>query len=96
MFVNIMQFPPVSAERESAFHQWFTWSNEQYTKHPGFIRRTLLKSHKQGNYVALIEHESKETFMAMHTSSSQAEAHDRLMKIIDAGPTAQFYDTIEG
>ena len=96
MFVNIMQFPPVPSDREDEYRQWFTWSNELYANHPGFIRRRLMKSRKLGNFAVLIEHESNETFMAMHTSPTQAAVHDRLNKILDGGLTAQFYEQLEG
>jgi hypothetical protein len=64
MFVNIMQFPLIKEGKDAAFREWFAWSNEQYAKHKGFIRRRLLEPRKDGNYVALVEHESFETFMS--------------------------------
>ena len=40
-----------------------------YARHPGFIGRHLLKPEKAGEtYRMLVFHESKATFMAMHTS----------------------------
>lgn len=94
MFVNIMQFPPIKEGKETAFREWFAWSNDQYAKHKGFIRRRLLKPRKDGNYVALVEHESFETFMAMHTSPTQAEAMERVKPLFDGHPTAHFYDVV--
>src|SRR5512138_2503787 len=95
MFVNIMQFPVIPEEKDMQFRQWFKQTNEQYANYPGFISRRLLKARKQGNYAALIEHESFETFMAMHTSPSQSEAFEQLKSIIEGGPTAQFFDVVE-
>jgi antibiotic biosynthesis monooxygenase (ABM) superfamily enzyme len=92
MFVNIMQFPPIKEGKDAAFREWFAWSNEQYAKHKGFIRRRLLKPRKGGNYAALVEHENFETFMAMHTSPTQAEAMERVKPLFDGHPIAQFYD----
>lgn len=94
MFVNIMQFPPIKEGKDAAFREWFAWSNDQYAKHKGFIHRRLLKSRKDGNYVALVEHESFETFMAMHTSPTQAEAMERVKPLFDGHPTAHFYDVV--
>ena len=96
MFVNIMQFPPIPADRDEDFRRWFSMSNEQYAKHPGFIRRRLLKSRKQGTYTAIIEHESYETFMTMHKSRDQANASNHLKTVLAEGPTAQFYELVEG
>ncbi len=72
MFVNIVEFPKIREGKDTEFRQWFADSNRAYADHPGFIRRVLLQPRDGGNYVAVVEHESYETFMAMHTSSTQA------------------------
>jgi heme-degrading monooxygenase HmoA len=94
MFINIMQFPSVAEEKEAEFQEWFAWSNEQYAGEPGFIRRRLLKARKGGNYVAIIEHESYDTFMEMHNSPAQARAKERLESLLDGSPTPQFYEVV--
>ena len=96
MFINIMQFPPILPGKEAEFLEWFAWSNEQYAQHKGFIRRRLLKPRKDGQYLALVEHESFETFMAMHTSPTQAEAMRRVKPLFAGNPTPQFYDVVVG
>jgi heme-degrading monooxygenase HmoA len=95
MFINIMQYPPIPTDQEEKFRQWFKWTNQEYAKQPGFISRRLLKARKQGTYAAIVEHESYDTFLAMHKSPTQAIAHERLSSILDGGPTAQFYELIE-
>ncbi len=77
MFVNIIQFPAIKAGKDAEFREWFAWSNAEYTKHKGFISRKLVKPREGGHYVGIVEHESYETFMAMHTSPTQAEAAKR-------------------
>ena len=94
MFVNIIHFPPIKPDKEAEFLAWFAWSNEQYAKHQGFISRKLLKPREGGNYVGLVEHESYETFMAMHTSPTQAEAHKRIVPLLDGGPAHEFYEVV--
>ena len=94
MFVNIIHFPPIKAGMDAEFQAWFAWSNEQYARHKGFISRKLLKPRKGGNYVGVVEHESYETFMAMHTSPTQAEAHKRVEPLFDGGPTPEFYEVV--
>ena len=96
MFVIIMQFPAVPADIETEFLDWFKWSNEQYSRHSGFIRRRLIKSPQKGNYAVIIEHAGRESFMAMHKSPDQAAASMRLKTIITEMPTAQFYQLVEG
>ena len=94
MFVNIVHFPPIKAGKDAEFQAWFAWSNEQYAKHKGFISRKLLKPREGVNYVGVVEHESYETFMAMHTSPTQAEAHKRVEPLFDGNPTPEFYEVI--
>lgn len=96
MFVNVIHFPPVKAGKDAEFREWFAWSNEQYARHEGFVRRWLLKPQEDGNYVAIVEHESYETFMAMHTSLTQAEARRRVEPLMDGNPTPHFYEVILG
>ena len=96
MFINIMQFPPIQPGKEAEFLEWFAWSNEQYAQHKGFIRRRLLKPRKEGQYLALVEHESFETFMAMHTSPAHAEANQRVESLLNGDPTPEFYEVAVG
>jgi len=96
MFVNIIHFPPLKAGKEAEFREWFAWSNEEYAKHQGFIRRRLLQPRQGGSYAAIVEHESYETFMAMHTSPSQARASERVKPLLDSGPTPEFYEVVIG
>lgn len=94
MFVNIINFPPVKVGKEADFKAWFEWSNTEYAKHPGFISRRLVIPHEGGSYTAIVEHESYESFMAMHTSPTQAEANQRVKPLLDGNPTPHFYDVV--
>ncbi|NOH04561.1 MAG: antibiotic biosynthesis monooxygenase [Chloroflexi bacterium] len=94
MFINIINFPPIKEGKDAEFREWFEWSNQEYAKHKGFIGRRLLKPREGGNYVGLVEHESYETFMAMHTSPTQAEAGKRVMPLLDGSPTPAFLEVV--
>lgn len=94
MFVAIINFPPVKAGREKEFREWFEWSNNEMSKFKGFLRRRLLKPVKGGNYVAVIEHESHDTFMAVQTSPFHAEAAKRVLPLLDGHPNPVFYEAI--
>ncbi len=96
MFVNIVHFPPLKPGMDEEFRQWFAKSNEEFAKHPGFIRRVLLKPRKGGNYAAIVEHESFATFEAMHTSPTQAEASRRVQPLFDGEPKPEFYEVVMG
>lgn len=96
MFVNIVHFPPLKEGKEAEFLQWFDWSNQEYAKHKGFIRRRLLRPREGDTYLAIVEHESYDTFMAMHTSLTQAEAKSRVNELFDGGPSPEFYEVAAG
>ena len=95
-FLAIIRFPLIKPGKDAEFREWFAWSNKEYAKHTGFISRKLLKSREGGNYAAVVEHESYETFWAMHTSLTQAEAGKRIKSLLVGKPTPQFYDAIAG
>lgn len=94
MLVNIVQFPHIKDGKDAEFRQWFIDSNRAYAEHPGFIRRILVQAREGGNYVAIVEHESHETFMAMHTSTTQAELRKRVASLLDGNPKPVFYDLV--
>ena len=96
MFVNIVRFPKIAEGKDTDFRQWFQDSNRAYTNHPGFIRRILLRPREGGNYVAIVEHASHETFMAMHTSPTQAELRRRVQPLFEGNPQPSFYEVVIG
>ena len=96
MFVAIVNFPPIKAGKDDDFRKWFAWSNQVFAKHKGAINRRLLKPLRQGNYLAVVEHESYETFMAMHKSPDHDEAGRKVVPLFDGNPTPQFYEVIIG
>ncbi len=96
MFVVIINFPPIMAGKDAEFLEWFASTNKEFAKYKGFIGRRLLRPQKGGNYAAIVEHESKETFMAMHNSSAHDEAAERVGSLLDGSPTPQFYEVIVG
>jgi len=94
MFVNVVNFPSIKPGKDAEFREWFAWSNQEYAKHKGFIRRRLLRPRGGGNYVSIVEHESYESFMAMHTSPTQAQAHKRVEPLFDGSPSPHFYEVV--
>jgi quercetin dioxygenase-like cupin family protein/heme-degrading monooxygenase HmoA len=92
-FVNLIRFPPLKKEKDKEFREWFRHSSELFAKHPGFISRTLLKSTEgTGRYAAVVEHESKETFMAMHLSDDREALFKKVETLIDGMPEPNFYE----
>lgn len=95
MFVNVVQFPPIKPGREPAFEQWFALSNSLYEPFEGFISRRLLKPRGgEGSYLGIVEHQSEETFMAMHTSVAREQARRKVDDILDGKPQPAFYTVV--
>lgn len=94
MFVVIIHFPMIKEGKDKEFREWFAWSNQEFAKNKGYISRRLLKPLKRGKYVAIVEHENKDSFMAMHNSPGHDEAGKRVEPLFDGNPTPQFYEVI--
>ena len=95
MFVNIVEFPPIKKGKDEEFRKWFAMSNTVYEKFEGFISRKLLKPTKgKKNYAAIVEHESEDTFMAMHTSEERQKAWEKVEPLLDGSPIPSFYEVI--
>ena len=94
MFIVIISLPPIKPGKDEEFREWFASSNKEFANYKGFIHRRLLKPLKGGNYVAIVEHESRETFMSMHNSPEHGEADKRVEPLFDGNKTPQFYEVI--
>lgn len=96
MFVIIINFPPIKTGKDADFLKWFVWTNKTFANYKGFVGRRLLKPMKAGHYAAIVEHESQETFLAMHNSPAHDEASKRLGSLFDGKPSPQFFEVIIG
>ncbi len=96
MFVNIVEFPPIVPGKEQEFEDWFAWSNDLYRPFVGFVSRRLLEPTRgEGPYVGIVEHESEESFMAMHTSETREQVRARVEECFAGGrPTPRFYRVV--
>lgn len=91
-FVNLIKFPTVKPGKEAEFREWFEHSSELFAKHRGFISRALLESTEEpGRYAAVVEHESKDTFMAMHLSDDRQALFRKVKTLIDGMPEPDFF-----
>ncbi len=96
MFVVVINFPPIKEGKDAAFREWFASTNREFARYKGLIGRRLLKPVEGGTYAAIVEHESRETFMAMHNSPAHDEARKRVVHLLDGNPTPRFYEVIVG
>ncbi len=96
MFVVIINFPPIKEGKDAEFREWFAETNKVFGNFTGFIGRRLLKPTKSGNYAAIVEHESQESFMAMHESPAHNKAGKRVVSLFDGSASPQFYEVIIG
>ena len=96
MFIVIIDFPPIQPGKDAEFREWFVQTNEEFGKHAGFISRRLLNPIKGGNYAAIVEHESQETFMKMHSTPEHAKASELVAPLFNGSRNPQFYDVVIG
>lgn len=91
MFIALVRFPEVPTDRDVDFQDWFTWSSQQLAGAEGLRSRRLLRS-PDGQYSALVEHESAATFAAMHAAPIVARIQARLLHIVPEQPhSTQFH-----
>ncbi len=96
MFINVVQFPPIKPGKDEAFREWFRESDNVYQGFKGFVSRRLLRPTEPGlEYAAIVEHESRETFMAMHTSPQRQELWAKVEPLLEGTPSPSFYEVIE-
>ena len=93
MFVAIARFPEVPFEREAEFRAWFAWSNGQLRGIDGLRGRRLLRA-RDGSYTALVEHDSAETFAAMHATTEASRVRTRLGEVLDHELSATTYEVV--
>ena len=95
IFVNLVDFAPLKPGKEEAFQEWFRRSSEVFAKHPGFISRTLLGPIEgSSRYAAVVEHESKETFMDMHLSDDREQLFKEVEPLILGESKPHFYQLL--
>lgn len=94
MFVAVVRFPAVPANRDGDFREWFAWSNDELRDASGLTGRRLLQGGNR-SYVAIVEHESASTFARMHSSPAASEVQRRLHQVIEDGPQMEMYEVVE-
>jgi quercetin dioxygenase-like cupin family protein/heme-degrading monooxygenase HmoA len=96
IFINLVDFAPLKPGKEEAFREWFRHSSEVFARHKGFISRTLLGPIEGGTrYAAIVEHESKETFMDMHLSDDREELTRQTEPLILGESKPHFYELLD-
>ncbi len=94
-FVNLVDFAPVKPGKQEIFLDWFRRSSEVFARHSGFISRTLLGPIEGGSrYAAIVEHESKETFMDMHLSDDRAQLFQEVEPLFLGTSVPHFYELL--
>jgi hypothetical protein len=60
-----------------------------------FILRRLLKPAKgEGSYIAIVEHGSEKTFVAMHSSEKLHKVREKLGSLLEGLPKPSFYEVV--
>ncbi len=95
MFIALVRFPDVPADRDTDFQHWFAWSNQQLAGSDGLRSRRLLRA-ADGGYSALVEHETSGSFAAMHSAPVVAQIQERLHQIVPEAPHATQFHVVSG
>ena len=97
MFVNIVEFPAIAEGHDEDFRAWFAASNEAFGRFPGFISRQLLRpAGGQGGYVAIVVHESADTFGRMQQSTERGQAWEQVSRFLTGTPRPRFFEIVVG
>lgn len=94
MIIVIARFPTINTEHDKDFVKWFEWSNYLLKKTPGLISRRLLLG-KNGKYIAVVEFDSMNSFIAMHQSGKHKLIHEKAASIFTGNPIPEIYDVID-
>lgn len=93
MFVAIARLPEIPLELEAEFRAWFAWSNGQHRGIEVLQGRRLLSA-EDGTCTALVEHDTAETFAAMHSTEVATGVYARLGEVFNAGPAITMYEVV--
>jgi heme-degrading monooxygenase HmoA len=96
MYVVIINFPPIMKGKDAEFIEWFAWSNRELARHKGYLGRRLLRPAGGGNYVAVMELESRGTFAAMQHSPEHDEVAGRVAGLLNGWPDLRQYEVVVG
>jgi heme-degrading monooxygenase HmoA len=94
MIIVIAKFPTINAGRDKDFIKWFEWSNYLLKKTPGLISRRLLHC-KNGKFVAVVEFDSMNSFIALHQNDTHKKIHERTATIFNGNPIPEIYELID-
>ncbi|RNJ76285.1 MAG: antibiotic biosynthesis monooxygenase [Nitrosopumilus sp. H8] len=94
MFVMIADIT-LKEGAEDGFKAWLSESNKALSKFPGFVSRRFLKS-PDGGCKIIVEHQSKETFAAMHQSPEHAKLHPTGRSFMSSDPSRQTFTVVSG
>lgn len=95
MFVVLINYPPVKEGKEAEFLQWIDWSNQEFANIKGFMGRRLLRPVKGGNFAAILELETMETYEAMQKSPIHDEASRRVVPLLEGAPAPAIFEVVE-
>lgn len=93
MFIAMITFP-IKPDKDEEFREWFSRTNREFAGHKGLLNRRLLKHTDNGGYVIMVEHESRETFIAGSSHPDHVKAGDLLPPMLAGEPIPQFYEVV--
>ena len=91
MFVMMADIQLKEGEEDN-FKTLFSESNKILSSFPGFVSRRCMQSN-DGSYRIIVEHETKETFMAMIQSPEHQEFHPKLHSFMSTEPVKKMFNS---
>ena len=88
-----VRFPRGPSGAEAASRSWCAGANDPLREVDGLQGRRLLHA-ADGSYTALVEHDSAETFAAMHSTEAASHVHAQLGELRLEGPAAETYEVV--
>ena len=93
MFVAIVDIR-VKPGQEGEFERSFSDANAELSACSGFVARRLLRSADGSSLRIIVEHDSRETFEAMHRSDVHAKWHARMTSHMEQAPVPRFFKVV--
>lgn len=93
MFVAMVDVRLKPGADEGEFARMFADANADLCRCDGFVARRLLKS-GDGSLRVVVEHDSRQTFEAMHQTDVHARWHKKLTSYMDGPPSPRFFNVV--
>jgi heme-degrading monooxygenase HmoA len=93
MIIVLAKIPTINQGQDEEFRKWFDWSNQLLKQTPGLVSRRLAKD-RNGNYIAIVEFDSLDTFKELHSSNEHKLIHEKTSLLFSGMPQPEFFEVV--